>query len=146
MKVKKPHLLNIFRNGGVDLNGDLMLNNVMHLKSKFLISSLFLFPLVYSQKVLSESWSCSIGSDAVIFIRKDETFLLNSTAGSTTPFKIIAEESKFIHLHAVGTGFNYGAIILNKENNRVAMVNLNTDQEDSSRQIIMRGKCVISRE
>ena len=118
----------------------------MHLKSKFLILSLFLFSLVYSQKVLSESWSCSIGSDAVIFIRKDETFLLNSTAGSTTPFKIIAEESKFIHLHAVGIDLNYGAIMLDKENNRVAMMNMDTDQEDSSRTIVMRGKCVISRE
>ena len=123
-----------------------MLNNVLHLKSKFLILSLFFLSLVYSQKVLSESWSCSIGSNAVIFIRKDDTFLLNSTVGSTQPFKIIAEGPKFIHLHAIGISSIYGAIMLDKENNRFAMAEINTDEEESSKETIFRGKCVISGE
>ena len=124
-----------------------MLNNVLHLKSKFLILSLFFLSLVYSQKVLSESWSCSIGSNAIIFIRKDDTFLVNTTIDTgTRPFKIIAEGPKFIHLHAISFSSNYGAIMLDKENNRVAMGEINTDVEESSNETILRGKCVISGE
>tara|TARA_B100001989_G_scaffold251954_1_gene232515 strand:- start:236 stop:598 length:363 start_codon:yes stop_codon:yes gene_type:complete len=110
-----------------------------------ILFTFFTFVLITSQNVLSERWSCSYEisgeSKPAVFVRKDDTFLVSSIYNSM-PYEIIKEKFNFIHLYR-NDELKYYAVMLNKENNRFAMIYLDAAEDTSAK---ISGNCIVSNE